>query len=136
MAAFGGIAGGSWLWGVVAERGGIMVALFSAAGVLLACAAVGAWRPLEQSEHIDLDPLRQWEAPETAVPVDSRTGPVVITIEYRIREQDQLKFLSAMSERRRIRRRDGALNWRLLRDLCDPAIWGERSGTTSWHAAR
>jgi len=132
MAAFGGIAGGSWLWGAVAERGSIMIALFTAAGVLLACAAVGAWRPLEQSEHIDLDPLRHWEAPDTKVPVDSRTGPVVITIEYRIREDDQLKFLSAMSERRRIRRRDGALNWRLLRDLSDPELWVERYETPTW----
>jgi MFS family permease len=132
MAAFGGIAGGSWLWGAVAERGSIMIALFAAAGVLLACAAIGAWRPLAQSAHIDLDPLRQWEAPETAVPVDSRTGPVVITIEYRIREGEQLKFLSAMSERRRIRRRDGALNWRLLRDLSDPELWVERYETPTW----
>ena len=30
MAAFGGIAGGSWLWGAVAERGSIMLALFAA----------------------------------------------------------------------------------------------------------
>jgi hypothetical protein len=132
MAAFGGIAGGSWLWGAVAEQSSIMIALFAAAGVLLACAAIGAWRPLAQSAHIDLDPLRQWEAPETALPVDSRTGPVVITIEYRIREQDQLKFLTAMSERRRIRRRDGALNWRLLRDLSDPELWVERYETPTW----
>jgi transmembrane secretion effector len=132
MAAFGGIAGGSWLWGTVAEQSSIMIALFAAAGVLLACAAIGAWRPLAQSAHIDLDPLRQWEAPETAVPVDSRTGPVVITIEYRIRGEDQLKFLTAMSERRRIRRRDGALNWRLLRDLSDPELWVERYETPTW----
>ena len=132
MAAFGGIAAGSWLWGVVAERESIMFALLACAAVLLACAALGAWRPVAQSEHLDLDPLRQWQEPETAVPVDARTGPVVITIEYVIRQDDQLRFLAAMSERRRIRRRDGALNWRLLRDLSNPELWIERYETPTW----
>jgi MFS family permease len=132
MAAFGGIAGGSWLWGVVAEGEGTMLALTACAAVLFGCAAFGAWRPLAQSEHVDLDPLRQWQEPETAVPVDARTGPVVITIEYVIRQQDQLRFLAAMSERRRIRRRDGALNWRLLRDLSNAELWIERYETATW----
>jgi predicted MFS family arabinose efflux permease len=132
MSAFGGIAGGSWLWGAVAERGGLMPALLAASGVLVACAAIGAWRPLAQAADLDLDPLKHWEAPPTAVPVDSRTGPVIITIEYRIAEADHLRFLSAMSERRRIRRRDGALNWRLMRDLSDPELWIERYETPTW----
>ncbi len=132
MAAFGGIAAGSWLWGVVAERESIMLALLACAAVLLACAALGAWRPVAQAEHLDLDPLRQWQEPDTAVPVDARTGPVVITIEYVIRQDDQLRFLAAMAERRRIRRRDGALNWRLLRDLSNPELWIERYETPTW----
>jgi hypothetical protein len=37
-----------------------------------------------------------------------------------------------MSERRRIRRRDGALNWRLMRDLSDPELWIERYETPTW----
>lgn len=132
MAAFGGIAGGSWLWGVVAEGESIFAALAGCAVVLVCCAAFGLRSPLAQSEQLDLDPLRQWQAPETAVPVDMRTGPVVITIEYLIRQEDQLRFLAAMSERHRIRRRDGALNWRLLRDLADPELWIERYETPTW----
>jgi MFS family permease len=132
MAAFGGIAGGSWLWGVVAARESIMLSLLACAAVLLACAAFGVWRPLAQSKDLDLDPLRDWREPQTAVPVDPRTGPVVITIEYVIREEDQMRFLAAMSERRRIRRRDGALNWRLLRDLSEPELWIERYETPTW----
>jgi len=132
MAAFGGLAAGSWLWGVVAERESVLPALLACAAVLIGCAAFGLLKPLVQSEAVDLDPLRQWQAPETAVPVDHRTGPVVITIEYVIRQDDQLRFLAAMSERRRIRRRDGALNWRLLRDLADPEVWIERYETPTW----
>ena len=100
--------------------------------MLFACAAFGAWRPLAQSKDLDLDPLRDWQEPQTAVPVVPRTGPVVITIEYVIRKEDEMRFLVAMSERRRIRRRDGALNWRLLRDLSEPELWIERYETPTW----
>jgi MFS family permease len=132
MAAFGGIAGGSWLWGVLAERESITFSLLACAAVLFGCAAFGAWRPLAQSEDLDLDPLRLWQEPQTVVPVGPRTGPVVVTIEYVIREEDEVQFLTAMSERRRIRLRDGALNWRLLRDLSDPKVWIERYETPTW----
>jgi MFS family permease len=132
MAAFGGIAGGSWLWGVLAERESTMFSLLACAAVLLGCAAFGVWQPLPQSEDLDLDPLRHWQAPPTAVPIVPRSGPVVITIEYVIREEDQVQFLAAMSERRRIRVRDGALKWRLLRDLSDPQLWIERYETPTW----
>jgi MFS family permease len=132
MAAFGGIAVGSWTWGTVAERGALHHALLGAAVVLVACAALGLrWR-LAQSEAINLEPLRQWTEPHTVVPVDARTGPVVVTIEYRIRESDLLDFLAAMSDRQRIRRRDGARQWALLRDLSDPEVWIERYKTPTW----
>jgi MFS family permease len=132
MAAFGGIAAGSWLWGVVAARESIAVSLLCAALLMFACAALGRWLPLAQSEQLNLDPLRRWQEPVTAVPVEPRTGPVVITIEYIIDETDILKFLAAMAQWRRIRRRDGALNWRLLRDLADPRLWIERYETPTW----
>jgi hypothetical protein len=93
---------------------------------------LGRWLPLAQSDQLNLDPLRRWQEPTTAVPVEPRTGPVVITIEYIIDETDILEFLAAMAERRRIRRRDGARNWRLLRDLADPRLWIERYETPTW----
>ena len=132
MAAFGGLAAGSWLWGVVAAAEDVGAALLIAAFVILACALLGRWMPLMQSGELNLDPLRLWKEPSTAVPVEPRTGPVVITIEYVIREEDALEFLRRMAERRRIRRRDGARNWRVLRDLADPQLWIERYETPTW----
>lgn len=132
MAAFGGLAGGSWMWGAVAERVGISDALLLASVVMLLCVLIGRFLPLAQTEAMNLDPLRQWTAPDTAVPVQARTGPVVVTIDYVIRQEDVLEFLAAMSERRRIRRRDGALNWTLLRDLADAEVWIERYETPTW----
>jgi predicted MFS family arabinose efflux permease len=134
MAAFGGLAAGSWLWGEVAADAGISASLLIAAGVVLAGVILGRWVPLSQAGEINLDPLRSdlWNAPSTAVPVDERTGPVVITVEYIIDEDDVEEFLRRMAERRRTRRRDGARNWRLLRDLADPRLWIERYETPTW----
>jgi MFS family permease len=132
MAAFGGMAGGSWLWGLVAEDGGVTLALIAAALTQALGIAVGLLYRLPDPEALNLDPLRPFPAPHTAVPVESRSGPVVVTIEYRIAEQDIVAFLAAMAERRRIRRRDGARHWTLLRDLNDPMLWVERYHTPTW----
>lgn len=132
MAAFGGLAAGSWLWGEVATRESVTTALLVASVVVLACAALGRWQPLAQTEELNLDLLRLWKEPSTVLPVEARTGPVVITIEYVIRQADITEFLGAMAERRRVRRRDGARSWRLLRDLADPELWIERYETPTW----
>jgi hypothetical protein len=134
MAAFGGLAAGSWLWGELAADLGISAALLISAGAVLICVLLGRWAPLSQAGELNLDPLRTqlWNAPSTSVPVDERTGPVVITVEYIIDESDIEEFLGRMNERRRMRRRDGARNWRLLRDLSDPRLWIERYETSTW----
>lgn len=134
MAAFGGLAAGSWLWGEAAAKIGIADALLISAGVVLIGVILGRWAPLSQAGALNLDPLRAalWNAPGTVVPVDERTGPVVITVEYVIDEGDIEEFLNLMNDRRRMRRRDGARNWRLLRDLSDPQLWIERYETPTW----
>lgn len=132
MATFGGMAVGSWLWGELAESTDIRTALWLAAIVLLICAALGLRLRLSKLTDLNLDPMSRWQEPATAVPVDSRTGPVVIAVEYIIDEDDVLEFLHAMDERRRQRRRDGAHSWRLLRDLSEPRLWIERYETPTW----
>lgn len=132
VTTFGGMAAGSWLWGVISASDGVRLSLAAAAIVMLICAAMGLRIPLAETADLNLDPLRRWQAPDTAVPVEPRTGPVVITIEYQIREEDVLEFLATMAERRRIRKRDGAMNWMLLRDLADPSLWVERFTTPTW----
>jgi MFS family permease len=132
MSAFAGIALGSWLWGLVTHIEGLRVALLIAGGVLFLAALLGLWRPLAETAELNLDPLQRWKEPDTAVPVEPRTGPVIITIQYVIAEEHIIEFLRAMDERRRIRRRDGANDWKLLRDLANPEIWVERYSTPTW----
>ncbi|QGP78643.1 MFS transporter [Sphingobium sp. CAP-1] len=132
MIAFGGMAGGAWLFGWVAEHQGVVTALYAAAAMQFAAALLGVWRPLPQIGDDNLDPRDDWHEPDTIIPIEPRSGPIVITIEYRIPPGSVVPFLTAMSERRRIRRRDGAHGWQLLRDLGEPDLWVERYHVSTW----
>lgn len=131
MATFGGMAGGAWLWGYITERSGLTVALLIAASVQAFCIILGRWFRLPETENMNLD-LLSFQEPDTVVRVQGRTGPVVVTIEYRIREADIAEFLTVMAARRRIRRGNGARRWTLLRDLADPDLWIERYHSPTW----
>lgn len=132
MTAFGGMALGAWALGLVAEHHGVVIALLGGAIGQGAVVLIGFLLPLPQAEDLNLDPISQWTEPETAVPLEPRSGPVVVTIEYRIEPHNIAAFLAAMTERRRIRRRDGAHGWTLLRDLHDPELWIERYHVATW----
>jgi len=131
-AAFGGMALGSWIWGLLAEHAGAGEALLVSAVAHVAGLGIGLVLRMPEVEQINLDPLRRWTEPKTAVDIQPRSGPIVITIEYLIREEDVVEFLAVMAERRRVRRRDGARHWTLLRDLADPQLWIERYHTPTW----
>ena len=131
-AAFGGMALGSWSWGVLAERIGAGDALLISALAHVIGIVVGLLLALPNIESTNLDPLRRWTEPKVALDLRPRSGPIVVTIEYLVRPEDAVEFLAVMAERRRIRRRDGALHWTLLRDLADPELWIERYHTPTW----
>jgi len=132
MAAFGGMAAGSWLFGSVASTHGVATALLAAAVVQLLSVAAGFFLKLSGISQLNLDPRDTWVEPHTEVPVEARSGPIVITVEHRIAERDIAAFLTVMHERRRIRSRDGARNWNLMRDLAEPTLWVERFDFATW----
>ena len=132
MATFGGIAVGSWIWGVAADAHGAPVALMAAAVAMLAGGALGLVVPLPQLTLLNLDPLNRFREPMLALDLQPRSGPIAIMIEFIIREDDIPEFLTLMSERGRIRRRDGARNWVIARDLEHPDVWLETFHTPTW----
>ncbi len=132
MAAFGGMAAGSWIFGWITDHHGVAAALLVAAVGLVANALLGLAVPLPKLESVNLDPRGQWTEPQTEVAVEPRSGPIVVTIEYRIAVADIRAFLGVMNERRRIRVRDGARGWTLLRDLGEPELWIERYHVPTW----
>jgi MFS family permease len=132
MVAFAGMVAGSSTVGWIAEWVGAGPALLMAAAVLGLGLLAALALPLPGADHLDLDPLNRWHEPDIAVPIEPRSGPVVISIEYTIDEDKIPAFADVMAERRRICRRDGARGWTLLRDLSDPLIWTERYQFPTW----
>jgi MFS family permease len=132
MAIFGGMASGSWLWGTIAEATSPAISLIVAAFGMLLGALIGVRVPLLSNEVLNLDPLNRWREPSVAVPIEPRSGPIAIAVEYQINEADQQAFHQVMLERRRIRRRDGAHDWVLSQDLANPRLWIERFDVPTW----
>jgi len=132
MITFGGMAIGSWLWGVVANSASLSASLLISGCLLIASVLFGLKLAIPQPQTIELDPSRTWPEPKTAMDVASESGPVVVSIEYRVAPEDRDAFLASMHEMRRIRRRDGARRWTLLQDVAEPDVWIERFQTPSW----
>ncbi|SEH78005.1 Predicted arabinose efflux permease, MFS family [Rhizobium tibeticum] len=129
---FGGIAGGSWLWGVAADRYGVSDTLLISAVVMLFGIVVGLRFAMPAFASLNLDPLNRFIEPALGLDITPRSGPIVVQIDYEIADADVHEFLALMGERRRIRIRDGARNWALMRDLEKPGRWTETYHTPTW----
>lgn len=131
-AAFGGMAVGSWIWGMVAEAHGTSTSLVVAGVVLVAGALLGLRLSLPEFGTVDLSPLNQFNEPKLRLDIRARSGPIMILVTYEIDQEDVNDFLTVMRRRRRIRLRDGARQWTLLRDLEHPRIWTESYHVATW----
>jgi MFS family permease len=131
-AVFGGMALGSAFWGAVADTHGMPSAFLAAGAVLLGGAALGRLIPVPTALPLDLDPLNRFQEPAVKLPVEALSAPITIMVRYEINEADVDAFLAAMQERKRIRLRDGARHWSLLRDVEAPEQWTETYRVPSW----
>jgi hypothetical protein len=131
-ATFGGMAAGSAVWGQVAEAQGSHLALVIASGVLLLGALVGLRLALPEFGTLNLDPLNRFREPELRLDLRARSGPIMVMVDYKIPQENVPAFLAAMADRRRIRIRDGAGQWVLLRDLEVPDLWVESYHVATW----
>ncbi len=132
MATFGGMAAGAWIWGMVAGAQGLDTALTAAGVVLLLGAAIGFWLRAPEFGAVDLDPVNRFREPALMLDLRGRSGPIMVMVDYRIDQSDVPDFLRLMQRRRNIRRRDGARNWSLLRDLEHPDQWSESYHIATW----
>ncbi len=131
-AVFGGQAAGSWIWGLNADWIGLEWTFAAAGVVLLLCALLGFKLPLPQFNSRDLNPLNTFNEPILKLDLRARSGPIMVMIDYIVDQADIPKFLELMAARRRIRIRDGARQWGLLRDLEHPEIWTETYHVPTW----
>jgi predicted MFS family arabinose efflux permease len=128
----GGLAIGSLVWGLVTGAASVETALTIAAGGLVAGVALARRWPLEQSELTDLTPAGAWSDPNVDIEPRPHDGPVMITVEYEIDPDDAERFVAAMEELGRVRRRDGAYRWELYAELERPGCYVETFVVESW----
>ena len=129
---FGCSAAGGLLWGTLASRASLSVAL-AGGGALLLLGILMSWRarlPVTQAD--DLAPSLHWPTPVLDDALARERGPVMVTLEYDIPEENSVAFSQAMLAVRAMRRRNGALSWGLLQDSENPHLWQEFFFDASW----
>lgn len=129
---FGGLAGGSALWGSVAHTIGIPATLAVTSFGLLAQMAISYRHRLSRGEHLDLRPSDHWPSAGVAEEPELDEGPVLIIVEYEIDPSRAEDFGDAMRELRKVRLRGGAIHWNLFRSLTEPGTYVESFVTVSW----
>jgi MFS family permease len=128
----GGLAAGSAVWGFVAARFGVSAALIIAA-IGLVVGPLVTWRfRLVDNTNSSLTPSMHWPEPVMMIDTEASEGPAITLVEFRIDPNTAPDFLQAMKEMKRIRQRDGAIRWNLLRDTADPQRYIESFVTESW----
>jgi MFS family permease len=129
---FGCMALGSAIWGKLAAILGLPAAHFiAAAGAVIAIVATWPWK-LHGGTARDLTPSMHWPTPEVAQDVEQDRGPVLVTVEYRIRPEDREAFLDSIEPLRQERLRDGAFRWTVYEDASDPGRMVETFLIGSW----
>jgi MFS family permease len=128
----GAQAAGAVLWGTVADVSTVTTAMLAAAGVLALGAVVGLRSPVPDTAKLDRTPSAHWPAPQLTFTPDATDGPVLVTLTYRVPEENAVAFTEAMGHVGRSRRRTGALRWELFRDGTDPTRFVENYLVATW----
>jgi MFS family permease len=114
----GSFALGSATWGGVAQHQSVQLALVYSGLGTIGTATLALWARLPDSTA-DLSPWNHWRMPVIVKEVSDELlgGPVLVTIEYSVVAELEAKFMKAMRQYARVRRRDGAYQWGIYRDI-------------------
>jgi quinol monooxygenase YgiN len=129
---FGCLTLGSAVWGEVAAWVGLPAAHFlAAAGAVAAIPLTWRWK-LQTGAGVDLTPSMHWPVPITTLNFAHDRGPVLVSVEYRIRPQSRAAFLQAIAKLEQQRRRDGAYAWGVFEDAAEEGRMVETFLVESW----
>jgi MFS family permease len=114
----GSFALGSAAWGGVAQHRSVRLALLYSGFGTVGSAVLALFAKLPDSTA-DLTPWNHWRMPVIVKEVsdDLLDGPVLVVIEYSVIAEQESKFVKAMHQYARVRRRDGAYRWGIYRDI-------------------
>ncbi|RZK52287.1 MAG: MFS transporter, partial [Hymenobacter sp.] len=95
-----GLSLGSIVWGELADRTNVSLALLVAAGWMLAGLALALPFPMHQPEGLDFSPAEPWsdQLPALEEEIDPDDGPVVVMIEYDVALADHAAFRLAAQQ--------------------------------------
>jgi MFS family permease len=129
----GAMAAGSATWGALATRTGIHAALMWAGVGTMVSTLTGLFLKLPDAT-VDLTPWIHWRLPTVLNqdPAAADTGPILVTIEYSVDPEKASEFITAIYKYERLRRRDGAYQWGVFRDLEHPDRYLEIFLVNSW----
>lgn len=124
---------GAIIWGTLATYRSLSDAMLVSSITLLLGMIVGFWHKLAHAERLNVDESTHWRDPELThgVPA-SNDGPVMVSVEYIIDPKRADEFLSAIKLLEVNRRRDGAFQWHVFRDLADERKFTEQFLVETW----
>lgn len=130
-----GLAGGSVVWGALAEHASTSASLIIASACLLATAIIT--QRLHVPSGIEMDSAAsKSEHPSEGRPMtaglDFSDGPIRLHIDYNVLQADRERFVQAIYELKDIRLRNGAIRWGVFQDVSDPARLSETFIMESW----
>jgi len=132
IAVYGGQGIGSLAMGFAAERYGLTRALMIGALSLLVGATSAIWAPLRELSDIDRSPAVTWVEPSTSPNREDAHVALVVTMTYEVADGSEAEFLNQIRSLRRIRLRNGATSWELLRDTTSATSFSERFSVPNW----
>jgi MFS family permease len=134
---FAGTAIGSVVWGLAANSIGLSAALLLASGVMFATLVLARAYPVGTAEALDPTPVNMSafgfvRAPGVEAQPGLEDGPVAVLVTYSVEDAQSERFVQAMTDVGRQRRRDGAMQWRLYRDVDAPGRYVEWFTVATW----
>jgi MFS family permease len=133
LVSTGSQAIGAYIWGSVATRAGLDIALLWSAVVLGAVALSVVVLPLRPSTgKLSVEVSTTWPTPRVVFEPCPNDGPVLVAVRYRVPAENLEKFVEAMSAVRRSRLRTGGHSWRLYHSVGEPDTFLERFTVASW----
>ncbi len=126
------LAVGSAAWGVLARTAGTQIAVIAAAIAMLALYALNRRVRVTLGSVEDVTPTSQLPDLSLSVEPMPDDGPVLVQVEYRIERARRAEFLRRIGTIGPTRRRNGAYDWRVFRDLSEEGRFVERFIISSW----
>ncbi len=132
LVIMGAMAAGGVLWGAIAEQMGVQASLWIAAASIAAGLLLTGRARLQLGTESDFSVAETAEPGPSASPVEHGDGPVAVEVRYRVSAERQGEFMRAARELGLARKRNGAIAWRLYKDLERTDHYAERFLVASW----